>query len=286
MFQYSPLDHGSDSIRIITVLPDLSHSGLVQCSMKHTTTKQSRYTCLSYEWGLEVSSGGTILIDGKPFRVRQNLLRFLEVAREQPSKAAMWIDAICIDQANTAERSHQVHLMGKIYSGAAEVWIWLGHDFETTGSRTRAIKYPPRNPAALNTTEWGVRENWWTRICNNTYWSRAWITQEIALARKVRLMTGTAEVVEADLPAINIPPFNIARRLSAGEENLTTLLYTFSNQRCAVQRDTIYSLLALCVEGPEIAADYTTTTEDVFMDVLRACRHTMCLCAVGIVAKA
>ena len=39
---------------------------------------------------------------------------------------AIFIDAICIDQENLAERNAQVKLMGKIYSEAACVYVWLG----------------------------------------------------------------------------------------------------------------------------------------------------------------
>jgi hypothetical protein len=38
----------------------------------------------------------------------------------------MWIDAISIDQMNTQERNHQVRIMGKIYSSAQKVIVWLG----------------------------------------------------------------------------------------------------------------------------------------------------------------
>jgi len=40
----------------------------------------------------------------------------------------VWIDALCIDQKNLAERSHHVVLMKDIYGIASEVIIWLRPD--------------------------------------------------------------------------------------------------------------------------------------------------------------
>jgi hypothetical protein len=41
------------------------------------------------------------------------------------STLPIWIDALCIDQANASERQHQVLLMHKIYSRAKHVIVWL-----------------------------------------------------------------------------------------------------------------------------------------------------------------
>ncbi|KAK6217260.1 heterokaryon incompatibility protein [Colletotrichum tabaci] len=38
----------------------------------------------------------------------------------------LWVDAICIDQRSSREKSHQVQLMGRIYEAARNVVVWLG----------------------------------------------------------------------------------------------------------------------------------------------------------------
>ena len=40
----------------------------------------------------------------------------------------LWIDAICIDQKNDAEKAIQIGLMGEIYASAGKVFIWLGKE--------------------------------------------------------------------------------------------------------------------------------------------------------------
>lgn len=42
----------------------------------------------------------------------------------------MWIDALCINQEDLDERSHQVLLMKDVFSLAWRVVIWLGEDDE------------------------------------------------------------------------------------------------------------------------------------------------------------
>lgn len=44
----------------------------------------------------------------------------------------IWIDALCIDQTNLAERSEQVGMMRSIYQKAQLVISWLGPQDETT----------------------------------------------------------------------------------------------------------------------------------------------------------
>lgn len=38
----------------------------------------------------------------------------------------LWIDAICINQHDLAEKARQIPLMTRIYSTAARVLVWLG----------------------------------------------------------------------------------------------------------------------------------------------------------------
>jgi len=40
----------------------------------------------------------------------------------------LWIEAICINQADDIEKSHQVSLMGEIYRNADNVVIFLGEE--------------------------------------------------------------------------------------------------------------------------------------------------------------
>jgi len=46
----------------------------------------------------------------------------------------LWVDAICINQADKKEKAEQVKIMGDIYKQAAEVLVWLGEEEGETDS--------------------------------------------------------------------------------------------------------------------------------------------------------
>jgi hypothetical protein len=126
MLRHEPLDHSIESIRVLQILPELTVQGMIQCLISHVTT-EFPYSCLSYVWG-ESEPCQSIMVDGKPYIVRQNLFDFCEDVRSMTeiTTQCWWIDIICIDQQNTAERNHQVQQMGRICSKAECVYIWLG----------------------------------------------------------------------------------------------------------------------------------------------------------------
>jgi hypothetical protein len=53
----------------------------------------------------------------------------------------LWIDTICIDQSNLAERSHRVAMMSHIYSQCAHAIVWLG-DFDRDTPPSKEVWVP------------------------------------------------------------------------------------------------------------------------------------------------
>jgi hypothetical protein len=51
---------------------------------------------------------------------------------EHSTAQLLWIDAVCIDQTNIAERNAQVAMMAKIYGSGSGMIIWLGEDHESS----------------------------------------------------------------------------------------------------------------------------------------------------------
>lgn len=58
--------------------------------------------------------------------VSQNLALALRYLRSRDQVRTLWIDAICINQEDTDERSEQVGRMSDIYKLADKVIAWLG----------------------------------------------------------------------------------------------------------------------------------------------------------------
>lgn len=90
-----------------------------------------------------------INVDGTPFQATRNLFAALKRLRLDPSSSRianqpdcppvtdpsgtsriLWIDAICINQSDDDEKSHQVAMMGDIYGKAATGLLWLGEEPE------------------------------------------------------------------------------------------------------------------------------------------------------------
>lgn len=108
--------------------PDPSKTDRISCRLRVISLHSvPAYRAFSYMWG-DPSILQPILVDGKPVMVRSNLHGFLSQMQEEGYTDALWIDALCINQDDIAERSQQVSLMGQIYSKAALVHVWLGSE--------------------------------------------------------------------------------------------------------------------------------------------------------------
>lgn len=274
--------------------------------------------------------------------MRENLWKFLCVARERLSYCLIWIDALYIDQKSVAERNHQVQRMGRIFSCARLVISWLGthhqderllkciderykrqswstweayyrnqlltshsvmkpkeqiHDFESIMKHlAKAHDFPGIAPL-FKTFE------------HEPYWTRAWVTQELLLARAILVVAGDAAV---DFPSVvrasayasepggshfqeyansilvqknyfkqGSPSGRVVLSNSwISDWGLMRLISHFRNKDCAISRDRIYSLLALCEEGKRITVDYNSPECEVAIQILNACGETICFCSL------
>jgi hypothetical protein len=58
---------------------------------------------------------------------------------ERYGKLRIWIDGVCINQKDAAEKGVQVLMMGKIYSEAKKFIIWLGVETPETAEAIKEI---------------------------------------------------------------------------------------------------------------------------------------------------
>lgn len=202
----------------ICVRPELSAGDrFIQCDMLMNPPHQD-YLCLSYMWGPQADQK-TILIDGRLFRVGENLWRFLNRARLTVAQP-VWIDAICIDQTDVEMQNHWVQQMGHIFQEAAEVLVWLGDD--KSGIETALTLMNNLSPKGFrDSSSWfpETKKAWETRkpllrdrvifeahydlesfheamkqLVNLNYWDRLWIKQEVLVNQNVLYMYGSATV--------------------------------------------------------------------------------------------
>lgn len=318
-YRHKALDQSQQSIRLISVEPALSSDGLIRCRIRHTTV-DAQYQCLSYRWGDPTPTRNILIQDGRgrdaPFQVAQNLFDFLSFTREVHSGKSkisdpsllhegsvlgseFWIDAICINQENESERNHQVAQMSNIYSKAKRVIIWLGQTMATQTShgditeglqafatamnenRERQLK----SPGALSWMHRFIGSEYMRAFCQNEYWKRAWVTQEVVLARQALVLLDNSLFDLAVLTAwldIWQPPsrFNFLRE---GKVSLLFLLDYLRDQECSILHDRIFSVLGLVDEGQDIVVDYSVPLAQLACNVLRASRP--CLCSALLVIQ-
>ena len=182
-----------------------------------------------------------ITCDGQPFSVTTNLFTALLSIRfrtgasglrrvrsgwkggdgdERPDEAdyhalepLIWIDQICINQADVLERAAQVRLMGRVYKQAAKVSVWLGGadvfspsglefmvNLTTNIDKETAMKlFTPLNFLdavafrAAGVEPVGPRQ-WLAAYAfmNRSWFRRTWAIQEVALARNLTFTCGLA----------------------------------------------------------------------------------------------
>ncbi|ETS77398.1 hypothetical protein PFICI_11272 [Pestalotiopsis fici W106-1] len=128
IFTHQKLDLSQQQIRILRLLPG-EWSDPIQCSLYIVyMSMHPPYEALSYAWG-DATNRRPIFIDGTLCQVTSNLAAALRRLRTPAQDRHLWVDAVCINQMDNTEKSHQVNLMRDIYSNAEEGLLWLG-DFE------------------------------------------------------------------------------------------------------------------------------------------------------------
>lgn len=124
---YASLQDDGHEFRLLILEPSTDRLTPVQCKLIRTSCDDYdvRYKALSYTWGDRLSKT-PILVNGVATQVTIDLEAALRHIRQPSCAMVLWVDAICINQEDLAEKSHQVEMMREIYSGAELVIAWLG----------------------------------------------------------------------------------------------------------------------------------------------------------------
>jgi Heterokaryon incompatibility protein (HET) len=197
---------GATPIRILNLYPGEHNDTLLGDLI---VRKDENYECLSYSWGPEVGpevenppSVG-IMHSGKSWqlRIRENLALALRHLRHKQATRYLWVDAICINQDDKNEKSHQIPMMGKIYGEATNVCIWLGEKADTSITaldhirRVLDLQNLDRLVSEGRTADWAAL----SELMRRDWFSRRWVVQEIAFARSATVHCGSDSISWSDL---------------------------------------------------------------------------------------
>ena len=195
----------------------LYHSDVV---FGQTSSSMSQYEALSYVWGTDTATTAVAVVDSSQddasssaprpaskLRVRPNLYEALKYLRYSDKPRTLWIDALCINQHDLAERSVEVKRMGRIFKLASRVVVWLGNA-AIDGSSQHALKLlnylgqqvEYSTTMAFLRTPNAQEPSWYDydiplpytledytairRVLERSWWKRLWIWQEILLANR------------------------------------------------------------------------------------------------------
>jgi len=305
-FHYSPLEEGD--IRLLHILPARAdNGGLIECTLSHhdlECVRYASYNALSYMWG-EVSGGQDIYIDGKRLYARPNLHACLRSLRHHSLSHYVWIDAICMNQEDLAEKSVQVQRMGSIYSKAEKVAICLPANDDEIATFFEVVEHYSRhydqNLAVTENQDPLKMHQAVQWLAYNPYFRRMWIVQENVLAIDRVLLCGKnripffyiARVVceseftcpfdQAEHSALIVvsglqhvcggTPFNLQAKNEPPAPSLFNALVRYHGQQCFDRRDRVFALLGLPeMQKPKIQhvcyADYDKPVEDLLLEIL------------------
>lgn len=283
-FRHTPLEQNKTQFRLLSLTSIDVNSGegtdirnnpggscyMIHCSLEHFEFCQEGlpdYKAISYTWGPEAPLY-TILVNGKPFSVRQNLWGFLQQYSRgllELEKSLLWVDQICIDQKSLSEKGHQLGLMSRIYSQASQVISWLG-----------VSAY--REATLLLATE---------TFFSDPYWTRLWVAQEIMLAKEwIVLHDGAAILGDDIIYTIRnyMPMHHVARArwvlhrttlaFRSTPPSLAVVMSCFAHLRCDDPRDKVFALLALTGDRESVDLDYNLSPITIFWNTFRALERT------------
>jgi hypothetical protein len=292
-FTYSPIDLDSQSFRLVRILAAVSSSH-IECELFDAWFTQDDlgmpYEALSYTWG-GTEKAAEITINGHEVRVTRNLWEAMQHLRLPYQDRILWIDAICIDQSNQKERSHQVQQMSRIYREADRVVVWLGPGTLETDLLMDYITQQHKLLVRVD-SNWKQSENkpllqtGLERLLEYQWFTRIWVLQEIANARTASIVCGSKAVSArtfAMVPqlldvAVNEQCRAVLDIMPGGSRNyswwsksrtLHTLLKKFRTSHATEQRDHIYALLNMSSDASAsniLLPDYTKGLERVIQE--------------------
>ncbi|KAJ3569671.1 hypothetical protein NPX13_g6005 [Xylaria arbuscula] len=194
---HRPLDKEGKEIRIVRLLPNV-FSAPVECELEHIVLEPGAdYEAVSYCWG-DASITQPILLDGEPYSITLTLLGGLRYLRQEISPRKLWIDSLCINQTDTAERSREILRMREIYRLARSVLIWLGDFAPFTRLHVKRIFEHVARLASCSDEEqdaaliratgydelWRMQSELREFIQTRRWFRRIWVLQEVAVRPK------------------------------------------------------------------------------------------------------
>ncbi|KAH8669680.1 heterokaryon incompatibility protein-domain-containing protein [Tricladium varicosporioides] len=186
--------------------PSRASYEIVHVALQHAPL----FEAVSYVWGNAKRSKSLALPKEQQLPITESVSEALRFLVQAQKTGYLWIDQICIDQQNIAERGYQVEMMGNIYTRANRVIVWLGpgleifkpannvfHEYESLVASIRAWNDDALyerdalvKRLLLTSTNSSQNRRAILEVLKLPWFERAWIFQEFVLARQVCMLLG------------------------------------------------------------------------------------------------
>ncbi|OCK79113.1 HET-domain-containing protein [Lepidopterella palustris CBS 459.81] len=293
VFEYSPIDLEGPAFRLVRILAADLFSD-IQCELFEAWYTECNggmpYEALSYTWG-GTEKTAKISVNGSEMYITKNLYEALQHLRFPDRDRILWVDAICIDQNNNKERGHQVQQMSNIYREADRVTVWLGLGTLETDLVMDYMNQQHKNVVQVggslkHSDNQSRLKTGLERLLEHQWFTRIWVLQEIANARRASIVCGWKSVSTQTFaivpPLLGVKASKQCRAvldiMPGGSRNhswwskgrtLHTLLKRFRTSQATEQRDLIYALLNMSSDacgGKILVPDYTKELKKVVQE--------------------
>jgi hypothetical protein len=255
-FSYAPLPKGF--IRLLTFTSPSTSPGRLTCTIDTVSLDDPpQFYALSYAWGSPSTTEG-ILCNEREMQIALNLHEAIQILFSPPLSLNLpiWIDAICIDQKDDEEKSHQVYRMGDVYRRAYKVVVWLGPASEDSDLAMDSLSWLstalPQIPRPICTSELQKYElpdqdsPIWPalgHLYGRSWFGRLWTFQEVVLAVDSLVVCGQKRV-------------GSTRLITVGKELewLCLRLLCFGYQEIDIHRDGIIAMIFISFAREELAS--------------------------------
>jgi hypothetical protein len=319
--KYQSLQTGAAFIRMLALLPSIRSSRPVQAELIHVDldcldqAPFAFYEALSYTWGDVRLPRSFSKLNGHEHAITVNLELALKKLRGRTRKRYLWVDALCINQDDLAERAAQVKIMRRIYESAVQVLVWLGGDADDSAGAIRLMRrftradfpddYVPRSLLDdKDLAQWKAV----AKIFDREWFRRVWVRQEVAVANEIIVMCGSERIswntlslacdiltnLENRTNFLNI--FQMVSNRGPGTDwllsmemireawaidrgfSLDILLLHGRGTDASDSRDRVYGLLGLSDIADKLHVDYTISSQEVFKGAMTTLlNHKQCL---------
>lgn len=224
--------------------------------------------------------------DSRTVSISRNLFDALSNLAKTHPGVKIWADALCINQNDVEETRQQVAQMGDIYANAAKVVVWLGLDsffpeledfvwlqradlhkhILELEKESEAIQRPGLNPMSPFISffwgqkcpedldpgsRWQAYADFYTR---GRWWYRAWVVQEVALAKDIEVYCGRTELVWNELRTLS----DLVRKYGVILKRNIKITKQIENYLDLTEfGQAMFTMRSMCINGGPQAAVYS-----------------------------